>query len=423
MLNNQLFVLECEVGLEQIVIDEVNFRCSLADIPVPFKVETCYSQPTGFVRLLVEHQYTTFNNKHPEIFKKIFHVIKDTLTAKRFFLSVNSVPLRLLGIENVDKISRELDFFRLKEEIAFTLQQIKIIPKLPKIGEITIQNVSTHDISSFLDGNTKKQINDILLKSAAGSTIWKRKDSEVINQSLSIIISKDMISFGIMHESLLFCNRIPNRLIKRHQTPLSPDVAAALVLKTFRRLREKPNLDRRRVIVLDPFCGFGTICNIAACNAHFLKDWAAPVIQKSADTMKIQIIGTDSQEKSIENANENLQLLRKEHGQDADVEFITIDIESLRKSHERYLGGSFVILIISQPPYGFTINLDEKKLRSLYRSFLKLDDEIATQREVIASFVTGRKDLVLKLTRDYQITAEIQKKGKKYAIFEKKNSS
>jgi 23S rRNA G2445 N2-methylase RlmL len=154
------------------------------------------------------------------------------------------------------------------------------------------------------------------------------------------------------------------------------------------------------------------------------------------DIKDIDIYGFDKDPTAIKICEENHANLieksfgsdnKKEKPQNVNLAFKSKNIQSLVENLNFSSSDSSVILIITQPPYGFTIKKTQVELGSLYNNLIDLAHRMAGQNMVLMSLIVGNDKIFENATMNsaypndllYPLMnkQKIKKKGKRHFLY------
>ncbi len=213
----------------------------------------------------------------------------------------------------------------------------------------------------------------------------------------------------------LFQSLIPNNEVNRHTTPVAPQMAHLMINATLEKLKNKKNtpeisdVNYDEVIVIDPFTGYSTIP--ISFFAYF--DRYYPIINDifGVSFKTCKIFGFDADKKAVEKSSENFMKVLTEIQRKPDyqikglsipeVKFYNYDIQSLITEFSSLIKNPALVLIITQPPFGFSIYKSLEELDIVYRHCFRLAEAISNAGNlVVLTILTGRRALMDRILED-----------------------
>lgn len=310
-------------------------------------------------------------------------------------------------------VNSKIDFYRFREEIQFSAEKIKeIFENTPT----RILNVSV--IFKIKNKDTwRKNINGLMFKTINKVGLFQKSVTFSIQNpfehTFKVVLNSNSILFFLEFKNKLFQGLIPNNKITRHQTPVAPQMAHLMInatLENLKHITENSDVNYDEVLVIDPFTGYSTIpiSFFAYSDLYYSKLY--DVCNVSLNICKI--FGFDADKKAIEKSNENFKKVLTEiqrkpgfHIKGLNIpkiRFYKCDIQNLLTEISSLVKNPALVLIITQPPFGFSIYKSLEELDVIYRYCFQLADVISKDGNlVVLTILTGRKALMNQILADY----------------------
>ncbi len=298
-MSKKYFLVTTNPGIEDIVIQEVKEK-------IGAKAKKFFGLRG---RVLIE----VSESKQKEILKlrSIYHVIK--------YVDKFEINKSNKGLQDIYTKIKSIEIEELKNSQSF---------------RVTAERFGNHEFTSI---DIQKYAGKAIVEKYGKKVDLKNYETEVI---CDVIGKWCFVGIKLTRESL---HKTRYRKVFEHPAGIKPPLAYAMIRLS--GLRESE-------ILLDPFCGGGTI----------------PIEAAQTFGEKIKILASDINPKYIEGAKLNA----KEAGVIDLIEFKVADARELEKYFPEYRGK--VNRIVTNPPYG--IRMKKRGLKDLYKKFLLSSREV-----------------------------------------------
>jgi 23S rRNA G2445 N2-methylase RlmL len=361
-------LIHCGEGLEDICKDEIELRLKQREI-------IYYSPPMdGYVLIGF---YIENNNLTP---------LTEFISHLRCFETINLV----INTEQISDWSSFKDKSHIEQVIRnFLIETFDILDKIDE--KDLIQKCLSYEQSSPIS------LNEIEFSATLSPMIAKHGINQAMiqaianrltrNHQIKIVRSKQNIAqfwykFLADQQICFFqLNRYPGNLFLNspHPTGLFPNFAFGLIYAGIQAMKDlnQDYLNSMDIIqVIDPMAGAGTIPILVEQERTFFSQYLG------VNPENWHIYGCEKETKFWELAKKNLQ---KKHLQNI------IDLQNI--DFNEFTPTSLVNLIITQPPYGYSIPQERVQLEELYKSLFTWSETNSASNSVM-SLITPQTDLI-----------------------------
>jgi putative N6-adenine-specific DNA methylase/tRNA (guanine6-N2)-methyltransferase len=304
------FLLTTNPGIEDIVEKEVREN---------FKVE----KVEKFLQGKVFVSFKKVNLKKLFELHSVYHIIK---YVSQFEISSTTQK----GLEEIYKMLKRIEIEEMKKVKTF---------------RITSQRIGEHSFTS------------ILVQKFAGQALVDKYDKKVDLKNFDLNVIVDVIGKKVFVGLQLTKESLHKRFERKFDHPAAIKAPLAYAMLRLANLKKKD-------VLLDPFCGGGTI----------------PIEAALVWDGDIKILASDWNKKFLEGAKLNARIA----GVERFIEFRVGDARELEKVY----GKNSIDKIVTNPPYGIRIG-DKRKVKNLYRSFLNSAWNVLNEKGKIV-FITLR---------------------------------
>jgi hypothetical protein len=372
--------------------------------------------------------YSTVTTNHGDIFFEI--VFDDDKISAKWILNLIEILDSVIGIESYGFVlgrcvtseifTEKIDGFRFSEELKYAVGRKKaefsIASILNNLNLFNFDNVSINTRDFRLKDNEKLQLGNMTLKILHELNLMKninKQERKKRENRFIILIEKEKTTFICEFRSKLYLNLEENALIQRHMTPIAPDIAMAMIIASMNNLVDIKDTKKisQQFLIIDPFCGYGTIPLVAFTQTEFLNAIITDLLhQKQPQDLQncFQILGYDKDPLAIQKSNENYTVLSKniknlkvqlEFSCKYDKEYI-LDVKN-RLNENKESPTKPCLLIITQPPYGFTKPETDEYLIQLYQFLIDSSCILSVIYPTILTVITGRPILIKNAVKDF----------------------
>ncbi|RLE59632.1 MAG: hypothetical protein DRJ35_05355, partial [Thermoprotei archaeon] len=253
----------------------------------------------------------------------------------KVFVSFRKVSVKkLFELHSIYHIIKYITHFEISSTTQKGLEEI--YKKLKRIEIEEMEKVKTFRVTSQRIG--EHSFTSILVQKYAGQALVDKYKKKVDLKNFDLNVIVDVIGKKVFVGLQLTKGSLHKRFERKFDHPAAIKAPLAYAMLRLANLRKKE-------VLLDPFCGGGTI----------------PIEAALVWDGKIKILASDWNERFLEGAKLNARAARVE-------KFIEFKVGDARKLEKIY-GKNSIHKIVTNPPYGIRIG-DRRKVKELYRSFL-----------------------------------------------------